>query len=407
MNKFRFLQDRLMFSKLKVFILSFLIFSNFVFAQYQVFTWNNFEDGLFPETFEMAHDASFENVSVVNYMNSTAPSGIQDGIAQNECRRFGLKFNLKSGSQYVKVINPVVLERDGLGVSGKALLQADLFIPADIHSIPYSVAVLAVSQADSGESSRFSFYRFGILKGERIFFSYTHNTVQPIIYKQCHVDELGIKTPGWHRFQIIFDGQDKIICAVDGISVPFSPVMEPTLKKLRPGIMVSSSYDMKGVCFADNLSIQWTTEDIPLPESPWIANSSKIKKIPVATSSNPGINPKRPRWFTSPEEAWTESTSSQRPILVLFYAPKVKAYKKLEELLIFNDSAQELLQKFVLLKIDLDQLQGGVLAQNFHVLRVPCFLIMGLDAKEKAKEIFMQNSDWIRISRALRESLRG
>ena len=114
-------------------------------------------------------------------------------------------------------------DRKNLGADGKALYQADFYFPSDDSRLPYTVAVVAVLQDETGESSKFSFYRLGMIKAQRIFFSFTHKTSEPVIYKQAKVSQLGLKRPGRQRFQIIFNGQDDIVCAIDGKTYKTSP----------------------------------------------------------------------------------------------------------------------------------------------------------------------------------------
>jgi hypothetical protein len=395
----RFLTHLYLFTILFIFC---VIHTRQLFAQYQVSTWSNFEDGTFPENLEMAHDAASDNVSVFNYKDPSAPKGIIDGIAQTECGAYGLKFKIDEGKKYLKVINQFSLDRKNLGTSGKALFQADFFIPEDLSTVPASMAVLAVKQTETGESAAFRFYRLGILKGERIFFSFTNNTGEPSIYKQQKFSTLNMKKGGWHRIQIIFQGKDKIICAFDGQPTSFSPIIEPTLGVVRPGLMVAGVVEESPLhCIVDNLSIQWSAEDVPLPESPWITGQSDGYAANNAISAEPGAF----HWFASPEDAWKESQLSKRPILILFYTPKAKAWKLLEDIFQKNASAKALLKRFTLLKMNLNQLQGGTVAQQFQVFRVPCFLVMGLDGKVKFKEIFMKNSSWEQFSKKLEANL--
>ena len=375
-------------------------------AQYRVYTWDNYEKGIFPANLEMTQDATKENVNVFSYNAPGLPPAIHQGIAERECGGYGLSFRTGETQQYLKTISNITLDRDTLGPSGKALFQSDFYLPAENAALTHSAAVVAVLQNDDGSRSPFSFYRFGIVKGDRVFFSFTNNTKAPAIYHQANLSSLNLDRPGWHRFQIIFQGREEIICAVDGAATPFSPIQEPTLRKLMPGIMVTSSTKGDGILYTDNLSIQWTVDDIPLPESPWSNPSATVQQ---ETYTAPALNsaPSVPVWFTSSEEAWRATQSTKKPLLVLFYAPRAKAYRKLEQIISANEGAREFLNHFVLLKIDLDQLEGGSIAQRFNIYRVPCLMVMDESGRERARETYLMNSDWRIIFQKLESSIKG
>jgi hypothetical protein len=261
----------------------------------------------------------------------------------------------------------------------------------------------------------YSFYRFGVQKSESVFFSYTNNTQQPLIYKLVKIDQLQLKLPGWHRFQIIFDGQENIICAVDGKATSFSPIQEPTLDMLRAGFMVSSSTTESGVCYVDNLSIQWTNESLELPDSPWASPSGGDSGQPAlptpmdSSASTPGSTARASElnWLSSPEDAWQMSAFQNRPLIVLFYAPRVNAYKNLEQFLVSSEESRRFLNQFVLLRLDVNQLRGGTIAQQYKVYKVPCFLLLGKDGKERTKEYYRTEADWNALYQNLQKALSG
>ena len=269
------------------------------------------------------------------------------------------------------------MHREKLGDKGKALVQADFYL-VNNPSNP-TLAVLAY-----GGDRPTLMYRFGVKKGNKAFFSFAAPPKGDVtLTKEVDLDPAKVAIPGWHRFQIIFEGQSKIVCAIDGEPTSFSPIMEPTLTSLRPGLMMASLSSEPLVSYVDNLSIQWTRDEVPIPRSPWKGDD------PTAKASAPGLI-----WLRSPEQAWMKATTEKRPILVLFFAPTVRSWSKLETLLSTDKATRDVLEKFVLLKMDTNQLLGGSNAQKFNVLRVPCFLIVGSDGKERAKVMFNEKAPW-------------
>jgi len=386
-------------------ILLFILTTGTSFAQFKVYSWNNFEDGIFPQNLSHSHDATGQNTALVDYSTLSHLQGFMDNMSRMECGRFGMKFQTEVGDQFLKVVSNVTLNRKNLGQNGKALYQADIFLTADDKSIPYTVAILAALESDDPKKAKFSFYRFGIVKGQRVFFSFTHNTPEPLIYEQANIFDLKLKRPGWHRFQIIFIGQEEILCAIDGRAVEFSePIKDSTLDKLKAGIMASSSEDKPvGICFADNLSIQWTTEDLALPDSPWIYRADGIQQAGYVNPFSPIMTRAKLSWLRSPEEAWRQASTQNKPLLILFYAPKVRSYKNLEQFINTNSAAQTLLKQFALLRIDVNQLRGGTLAQKFGVFKVPCFLVMDSKGSSQNKHYYRSEADWNMIAPGLQK----
>ena len=322
-----------------------------VMAQFTVFSWNNFEDKVLPENLRREHTANVDNVNIFDFSSPQAPAAILEGVAKTECGRYGLRYLVTKAGEYIKVVSNVTLDRRNLGTKGKALYQADIFLSENNADLPYSAAVMAEMPNPDPTKASYSFYRFGVQKSESVFFSYTNNTQQPLIYKLVKIDQLQLKLPGWHRFQIIFDGQENIICAVDGKATSFSPIQEPTLDMLRAGFMVSSSTTESGVCYVDNLSIQWTNESLELPDSPWASPSGGDSGQPAlptpmdSSASTPGSTARASElnWLSSPEDAWQMSAFQNRPLIVLFYAPRVNAYKNLEQFLVSSEESRRFL----------------------------------------------------------------
>lgn len=383
------------------------------FAQFQVLSWDNFEDGIMPSTLTRGHDATSDSIRLVDFLSAEAPPGILDGIARTECGRYGLLFETNDDQRFLSLASPIALDRKQLGERGKALIQADIYIPDNDPNIP-NMAVLAIAPKEPDKRETWQFYRMGLLGGDKVYFSFTNKEAAPTIYMHEIVDKSTLKIPGWHRFQIIFDGQDKIICAVDGKATNFSPVPESTLTLMQAGLMVTKPTDKKGSrAYIDNLSIQWTTEDVPLPDSPWatpVAPSAPTAASPAsfgfsAPPAAAAAAPVAQEWMTSPEDAWERCLQQQRPMLVMFYAPRANNYQRLEQILSGDGSAQNLINQFVPLKIDVNQLRGGTIAKQFVVFKVPTLIVIDPLQRERARVLFETNSTWPEVAAELRKAL--
>lgn len=391
-------------------------------AQYQVFSWENFNNGEFPKTIKFSLEGSNDNTTIVNFKGSDAPSGILDGIAATECGNYGVKFQTSKDSSFLIALSENVLDRKTLGENGKSLYQVDFYLSEQSKDV-YSMAVLAVVPGTEKTLKTIKMYRLGILNGTYFFFSYMNEQDKPLIYQHELISDFNLKIPGWHRIQIIFEGQDKIICAIDGKASKFSPIIEPSLTSLQAGLMVTASQEESkfkpGTVYADNLSIQKSIGDVPLPESPWFAESpvaqndtqlsykaSDTKPIAqtASQSSMMKLQPISPQqsapltWLSSPDEAWQASQNMKKPILIMFYVPNIETYKTLENVFATDISAKNLLNNFVLLKLDVNQLSGGMQAQNFNIFKVPTFIILNLNGTEKSRVSFGRGMEWKNIA---------
>lgn len=382
-------------------------------AQYRVISWDNFDNGLFPENLEMTHASTNENTQVFDFASQWAPQGILSGRAATECKRYGLRFSIQkptdpTESQMRGVVNKTVFDRRELGEKGRSLYQADFYIPEDLSDVPYTMAVLAMVPKTENP---LQIYRFGIENGNRVFYSYTNDSVNktgPVDHKWVALSEYKDFKPGWHRLQIIFEGQENIYCAIDSKYTSFSPIKEPTLTRLQAGIMVTCSLKYTKsiapveIAYVDNLSIQMSPEDVPLPDSPWTSDLTGPAAISVSAQGQeaalPGAMPKQVNWLSTTNEAWAQCQEQKRPILLMFYAPRVLAYKRLEEMFATEKSASDLLGRFVLLAMDANQLATGALLEKFNVFKVPSFIIIGTDGTVKGKVFITKNDTWSKIA---------
>lgn len=421
-------------------------------AQYQVFVWENLESGVFPDSLARMHAGSVNSVALADFAGGTdLPAGIHDGTAAVECGRYGLRFSTGGKENILSAVSSLTLERAKLGDSGRALYQADFWIPPEGESTP-NIAVLAMSQASGTSKDLWTVYRFGLSggTGKSVFFSYMTAGAEPAIkHEEPVADVIGVR-PGWHRFQVIFEGQEKIICAIDGKPTKFSPILEGSLKSLRPGVMVAALATKPGICYADNISIQWSPEEVPLPDSPWTHQGSGAPDQPLRTDPAPpiagpdgrplvaigrapaatgmgtgatttgggpagqpgGVLPAAappaagagPVWLSAPADAWQRCVAENKPVLLLLFAPRAAGYQRLHEMFRAQPAAPATLNRFIPLAVDVNQLSGGVLAQKFNVFRVPCLIVFGVDGRERARVVVEPSTDWPAIETALRNA---
>lgn len=391
-------------------VLGFFILNSSAHAQYQVFTWDNFETGEFPASLIRMHGASPENVSVYEYPKTGAPAGMITPASQIECGRYGLKFQSTEKKKFLTLLTPLTLNRQQIGQKGRALFQADFFV-SDAETYFPNIAVVAYGKLDKGKEAK---YRFGVLGNKSLYFSFLDGKKpEPVLLQQQTFESFGLTRPGWHRFQIIFEGQDKIYLAVDGRYTSFSPITEPSVTNLQLGIMLAGQNTPRS-CFLDNLSVQWTPEDVPLPESPWeIADKTKAPAGAAQNSANasvsggtPSVSPSAPlSWLTSADDAWKQSSSAQRPLLVYFQVPRSKPCIGFESLLQNDKATAAQMAKFICLKVDLNTLSGGMIGRKFNIFRVPCLIVISPDGKERSRQIFAKDVTQEAVSAFLQKAV--
>ena len=340
---------------------------------YNIHTWESFESGM-PTNLSLGHQADSTSAMLFPYSTPGTAPQILEGVAALECGNFGLGIFPTAEKKHLSVFSPASLERSRLGATGRALYQADLYLPAANQPVPFFALLAAMPTKDNKLS--YEIYRFGIMEGgKKLFFSFIRdNLSQPVIFVMEPLKGKPLKRPGWHRFQIIFAGQTDIICAVDQVPTAFSPIHEGTLTRLNPGLMVTYS-KTPAPCLADNLSIQWSPDDVPLPVSPWVT-----KPIPEGTNLIGDGSPLQ--WFNNPKQGWTVASAQKRPMLVLFYAPNVLPYQYLQSICPNDNGARDFLNKHVLIRVDANQLAGGTLAQKMKVQFLPTLLLLGPRGEE-------------------------
>jgi len=358
-------------------------------AQFRVYYWDSFEEsaGRLPETLVHTNDGGPHMTQLFDFRSAEAPPGILGGIAGTECGRYGMRFAPKfNGAVAIGgVTHRNFLSRERLGATGCALVQADIYLPE--RETPMANIALVAQQFDPAKPKKLCLYRFGLSGGssDKIYFSFTNGGDKPVTYVHANLDPKTVKRPGWHRFQMIFYGQDKIYCAIDTKFTSFSPIVDSTLKELGPGVVAVANNETRqhGPVYCDNLSIQWTPVATPdLPESPWSMNAPTARTNAKLVEADSSVG-----WHSNTESAWAESKRTGKPILVLFLVPNLPAYKYLSATCPNDDAAKAFFARFVPLRIDVNQLGGGQMAERFGITRVPLFMVMGTDGQPGAKAL--------------------
>lgn len=377
-------------------------------AQFKIHTWESFEAGIIPPTLLMGHDADASTILPYEYLRQNAPAAMLSGVANVECGIFGVHFKPSPDKKHLSVVSPAAMRRESLGSNGRALFQADFYLPEQGASFP-NTALLAIEVGGQWPTTSYKMYRFGISEGGgRLFFAYANDEINktkgaPLVYHHQNLSELNLKRPGWHRFQMIFTGQDQIVCAVDMQPTKFSPVRESSLRNLHAGMMVASTAGNNS-CVVDNISIQWSFDGAPLPESPWVRPLDNAG-VPNANYMESGSEV---LWLADPQNAWAISQQQQRPLLVQFYSPNVPPYTYLTGITPRDADTRQLLNRFVLLKLDVNQLGGGALGQRFNIVRVPTLMVMGPDGSEIGRlPVVMNQTTWPQVQSLLNSATAG
>ena len=390
-------------------------------AQYTVGGWADFEGNRLPEKRVVIGTHPQRDVSPASLLSLQGmPPAFRSQAASSETGEFALRLhNEPAASTETTVMTGLVmgdiLDRDQLGANGRALFQADIFLGAKMFP---SIAVLAMEPPldASGQMLKRmnllkgAFYRFGFRRfNEDLYFSaiIPGQAIYPSLDKKL-VKE--IPRAGWHRLAIVLEDSDTIRCYVDGREASFSPVNDARIRKMVVGVVVIEKGTAKYDVFVDNLSIQVSSGDSQLlPESPysegWRIPPSKAVAVASAIGGAPALDSNvllaaDSRW-KDPNAAWTEAQTSRKPLLLYFHAPGASDVQKANEWLIRDPAAAKFLNDHVCAKVDVNQLQGGMIASKYEVFKVPTFLVISPDAKAHAKALYRSGDDWANLLRSL------
>jgi hypothetical protein len=376
-------------------------------AQYTVYQWASFEDGRFPIEYTPIGTAFESTVRMVQLdLVPGVPSSFRSAAAARETGRFGIAMKADPNiARLTGIGTGVILQRDLLGNTGRALYQADFYIPPAQNTAP-SLAVLAMAPLQPGQQEPDEFYRFGITKNRGVYFSnVVKDGEEAQFYEQDSNFFQSIPRPAWHRFAIVFEGYSTIRCFVDGNEPSFSPLEHDSLRNLQVGIMLADDTNSY-ICYVDNVSIQWSPNDVPLPDSPygntWSGDAEAFEAAPQATApaavTSSATGPIS--WLDSQEGAQVAQAQGKN-MLVTFVAPRIRTSATLEQLLTNDPQARAFVAQHVPVKIDVNQLLGGTLAAHYQILRVPTIFMMDPGGREISRAVFSGRENWATLQSKL------
>jgi len=383
-----------MFFKKCIIALNLLFLTGFSYGEYQLFTISDFENsnGKWHEALMHGHYSTPLTTRVIDW-NSTP---MKDDLMQESTIPFignyGLELRPLETDPHLSMTDHRALTRSKLGTNGAALFQVDFFVPENTATYP-TMAILA-NGFDDGDRSTYQFYRFGIDR-DRVFFSFTNKKSSPDMYHRQSLQDFSL-TKGWHRLQMVVKGNGEIVCAIDGQTTDFSPIVENTLNILEPGVMVTRGSDASdSVVYADNLQIHWTlnSNDYP-PKSPWAEDSGPYNSAMGFHAINWDIGGFD--WMISPAEAWNESQSSGKVIFTLFHDPNDPNKEQLINLLRTNE-AIPVLGKCILLRVDVSKSSGANFAQRYNLNQFPVVGVIDNQGNMMSSATISPNSTWASV----------
>jgi hypothetical protein len=287
------------------------------------------------------------------------------------------------------------------------MFQADFFVEADRYP---SLAVMAMEPPkdvinNHVDSIKGSFYRFGITKGDRVYFSQVKpGEATATVFEQDNNLLKAIPAPGWHRFAIVCEGADTIRCYVDGREAAFSPLKDNSMKEVMVGMLLADS-EKSYTAFADNLSIQISDEAPALPASPYdegwgkaAGSSSKAQTAGVMTAAPTAkVTTELAADWLPPVQAWQKAQSDKKGMLLYFYAPGVTRVETVNQLLASDPAAKAYMAKHACARVDVNQLEGGSIAKKYNIFKVPTFLVISPDAQQFKKATPTASDTWAQI----------
>jgi len=308
------------------------------------------------------------------------------------CLGFTSKFHAKNtdkpiASDYVNGISlGGTLYRSRIQREGRALFEADFYIPADPGKIP-SLAILAMDPVLDASNSPKSFYRFGLTLNKRIYFSYItpENTLNPPFFSDIEMPKI-LRRPGWHRFSILFEGQETIRLFVDGIEPSFSPVKDKSLQSLQLGILLADP-ENDYTAYADNMTIYWSEKALPIPESPFsfteVAQTPQSQDVQVEGFA-----------WKSLQEGRDLFSQNPRPMVILFHSPGNPNSEKLIEIIKSTSQAQTYLSRFIPVLADVASPDVFSYAEKLKIFKTPTLLLMNYQGEPTRRVLFSPFDNW-------------
>lgn len=380
------------------------------FAQYEVREWANFEDGKLPEKVITIGSKWSQRMQVTPHASvTTQPHAFRNPeVGTNVLRLDAAPDHTDAGSWQLGLAVGEVVDRTKLGPNGRALFQADFYIEGG-DSYP-SIAVLAMEPPKGAvnnnvPSIKGSFYRFGITKGDRLYFSQITPGAELATRFEQDRDLLAqIPTPGWHRFALVCEGPETIRCFIDGREASFSPLQDTALSSVMVGLLLAENASAY-TAYADNLSIQISDDAPALPASPYDAGWTLPAGASTKAASS-GASTARPtanvttalaeEWLP-PTQAWAKAQQEKKGLLLYFYAPGVQRVERVNELLASDAGAKAYMARHACARVDVNQLEGGSIAKKYGIFKVPTFLVIAPDASDYKMYSPGANDTWQKI----------
>ncbi len=383
-------------------------------AQYEVREWANFEDGKLPENLITIGGGWQQRMQVIPTESATTqPQEFRNPeVGTHVLRLEAAPKRTDAKSWQLGLAVGEVLDRSKLSPNGRALFQADFYVESK-EAFP-SLAVMAMEPPKNMvnnhvDSIQGSFYRFGITKGDRLYFSQvTPGGDTAKRFEQDRELLQQIPVPGWHRFAIVCEGPEIIRCFVDGREASFSPLKDPSMSSIMVGLLLAEP-DKAYVAYADNLSIQVSDEAPALPASPFDAgwsmaagSSSKAASAGASTAvPTAQVTTQLAAEWLPPVQAWNKAQQDKKGMLLYFYAPGVERVEKVNQMLATDAAAKEYVAKHSAARVDVNQLEGGSIAKKYGIFKVPTFLVISPDAQQYKKVTVGPNDTWQQIEAQL------
>lgn len=392
----------------------FILATSTALAQYQVKEWANFEDAKLPSNIITIGGDWQKRMTVVSPASLTdQPAAFRDAEVGNGVLKLEVAPNPNNASSWqLGLAVGDVIDRSKLSATGRALFQADFFVPDNGH-YP-SLAVMAMEPPKNAvnnhvDSISGSFYRFGMTKDNRLYYSQVvPGDATARKFEQDTNLLKKIPTPGWHRFALVCEGPDTLRCFVDGREAGFSPIKDDAMKSVMVGLLIAEQ-DRTYTAYADNLSIQMSDEAPALPASPYdkgwsvaAGSSAKASGAGVSTAvPTANVTTALAAEWLPPVQAWQKAQQEKKGLLLYFYAPGVPRVEQVNQMLASDSGAKAYMAKHACARVDVNQLEGGSIAKKYGIFKVPTFLVISPDAQQYKKVTPAQNQTWADIEQQL------
>lgn len=373
-------------------------------GEYVSVSVENFEIGKdkWPETLFHGLHSSPLTTRVLNLAESEYGPLLQDGANREQVGDYGIEFSPLETDPHLTVTDQRPLLREKIGTTGAALIQVDFYFPEDTST--HSTMSILANGSKEVTGATYRFYRFGIDR-DRVFFSFTNGKSSPDIYLRQPLSDLNLVQPGWHRLQIIFQGEEDIFCAIDGQITSFSPIKEKTLQTLEPGLMVTRSRGGGEVSvYADNLGI-WSTNDKndDPPLSPWSNPESPL--VPFQGLHLSSWNLDNLEWLTSASEAWKQASKENKVIFAFFHDSNESMKDDIIQIL-NSEEATNIITQCVPLIVDAGSTSGKALALRYNQIQYPSIVLINMDGTLR-KSVYFDTTifkNWTELYTKLRET---